>query len=222
MLFRINNKNFLLHMIDYFTNDELLNFQYAILSAGIAVHGSEKENVVKYPLIYPSHEIADRFLDDQDTDLLRRTYRGELKSIIDMIFVNFVKPIVEFHHNILFVNLEKEDVYTDILVEFIREQLGLPCIDLNELFMTGETELFRIDRRELHDRNVKLSRGIAKRELMGFESTDDGKLHLIRNVMTEKQKLAKLKELDVGKLKESDLDRLDELLIGAWLTNPPQ
>lgn len=207
-------------MIDYFTNDELLSFQYAILSAGIAVHGSEKENVVKYQLIYPSQEICESFLNDHDTDILRRTYREELKWIINEIFVNFVKPIVEFHHNIILVNLEKEDPYTDVLVEFIFDRLGLPCIDLNELFTTGETELFRIDRRELHDRNVKLSRNIAKQELQGYESTDEGKLHLIRNVMTEKQKLAKLKELDVGKLKESDLDRLDELLIEAWLSNP--
>lgn len=220
MLFRINYKNFLLHMIDYFTADELTSLQYAVISAGIAVNGSERENVVKLNMLYPSSEITSRYLDDENEDILRKTYTSELKTCDHQIFIDIVQPIVTHYHNIVLINLEKEDVYTDVLVEYIKKEFGMSCIDLNELFTEGETELYFIDRKDIRDRNVKLARSIAKAQLEGYESNDQGRLHLIKNVMSDKDKIAKLKELGVKRLKRDDLDRLDELLIETWLDYP--
>lgn len=203
-------------MIDYFTTNELLSLQYLVLSAGIHNSGLVS-NVVKINDLYPTTEIASGYIDYGDKDLFRKSYTEELKDTKNILYRTVLRPIVKFHHNIVLISKDGvEEFYLEVMADYLRKQFGMPTIDLNQLFTEGETDVFYIDRQTVHNNTVDIARDVVRMERRDLESTIDGRIKLIRDIMNKDEKLKKLKELGI-RVKKSDRDDLDRLLMEAWL-----
>ena len=65
MIFRVNHENYIYHMIDYFTREELTKVSYLLISARIRNQGT-LENVVKCNDLYPSVEALSNYIHLED------------------------------------------------------------------------------------------------------------------------------------------------------------
>ena len=214
ILFRINQKNYLLHMIDYFTADELSNMHYLIISAGVKNRGL-LENVAKNNYLYPTSETVADYVSYGDMDLLRKTYGGELKESENSLYGTIIEPILKYHHNIVLVCTESEDPYIDVLVEYLDKEFAMKTVDLNELFVVGETSILYLDRKLIHDNVVEITRSVAREQYRSMASSDDGRLNLIE-MMSKSEKIKKLKELGV-RVGNMGNKELTVLLTETWV-----
>lgn len=217
MLFRINKKNYLLHMIDYFPAEELLDMQYIIVTSEIQNSGT-MANVTKLSVLGPSTDAMVEYIDRKDISVLRKMYFEELKETEDTIYLHILSPILKSHHDIILmygISSEEQEIFVDLLVEYINKEFNLECINLDELFTKGETDIFYIDRDEiLNSKNMKSLENLLKKQAtMSREKTSDGKMELL-NKMTRGEKLKKLKSLGISVGKN---DKLDDLLIDSWV-----
>lgn len=213
LLFRIDRERYLTHAIDHFTRDELAHFQYAIISAGIKNQG-KCENIVKISILFPSMDIQRAFIDYQDKSIIKKMYFKELDETKNEMYGLFVNPILQ-HQDILIICTESENVYIDILLEYLKKNFELDCIDLNELFTKGRVGSVYIDRDAIHNKAVDVRRTVGKIQIEALESTSDGRLKLL-NLMGVKDKMKKLKDLGIM-VNKSDIKDLDKLLIEGWV-----
>lgn len=225
MIYRIDIQHFLNHAIDHFTRDELAHFQYAIISAAVK-NGNRAPNVCKISEIYPSPEIVAAYAEYKDKEILEKMYMEELMPskhpetgndpMANRVYETFVNPLLK-HHDIVIVCDQKENDYIDVFCKYLKKQFEIEVIDLNELFTKGRTGAIYIDRSEIWDRAVDVRRAASKMRYRSLESSHDGKLKLL-NMMTKKEKIAKLKELGIS-VTERDKENLDKLLIDEWVEN---
>jgi hypothetical protein len=213
LLFRIDMERYLTHAIDHFTRDELNHFEYAIISAGIRNQG-KCENMAKLSIIFPSMDIQTAFIDYNDKTIIRKMYFKELDEMKHDIYRSFINPILQ-HQDILIICTEHENVYIDILVEYLAKNFKLECIDLNELFIKGRIGSVYIDRDAIQNKAVDIRRSVGKVQIEALESTKDGRLKLL-NLMGIKDKMKKLKDLGIT-VSKSDIKDLDKLLIESWV-----
>jgi len=216
LLFRITYKQYLLNMLDYFTMEELSSFKYQVVSVSVRCGSLLLDQAQKPGYIYPSFEAIEQLTDTGDTDLFRRTFTEELKKVKNDIYQAILQPIIQYHHNILIVYDDSEELYLDVIVDFLAKRYHLPCIDLNRLFTEGETDIFYLDRREIHNRSVRIAREATADLVRAKSSTFDGRMDLLYNHMSKKDKLDKLDSLGV-KVDRADLDHLNDLLVEAWV-----
>ena len=212
MLYRIDIERYLTHAIDHFTRDELANFEYAII--GTLRNGSRCNNVVKLNSIFPDIEIVTTFSDIGDKDILKKMYFKYLDDMGRTIYQVFINPILQ-HKDIVIICKQQENVYIDVLVEYLKKNFHLECIDLNELFSKGRVGSIYIDRDDIHNKAVDIRREAGKEQIEALAATKDGRLKLL-NMASSKWKVKKLKELGITVTK-SDLKDLDKLLIESWV-----
>jgi hypothetical protein len=215
LLYRIDFERYLTHAIDHFTKDELSHFEYAIISAGVNNRGL-LDNVVKISALFPTTDIMTNFADYGNKEILKKMYFNflddvESRKIIYKVFINTFLH----HQDILIICREKENAVIDVLVEYLKKNYSLECIDLNELFSTGKAGSIYIDRDKIHNKTVDIRREATKDRFKSLESTSDGRLDLL-NKMSVKTKIKKLKSLGINVTK-SDLKDLDKLLIELWV-----
>lgn len=215
-------------MIDYFTLEDLYHFQYAIVSAAIPNQGmltaSDGSNcvVAKISNLYPNSEIITAYAEHHDKKILEKMYIDQLDTsktgndwVGRIILKGFVDPLLN-HFDVLIVCKEEENDYIDILCKFLRKKFGIDVIDLNILFKEGHVGPIYIDRKEIRDNIVDIRREAVKLERESMESTRDGRLKLIMNVMRKKDKIKKLNELGIRTKDESE-EQLNRMLIDAWV-----
>ena len=220
MIYRIDIQHFLGEMIDHFSYDDLTNMQYCIISA-VVPNGGKVTNVVRMNDLYPPMEATIAYADTNDTDLLYQMYIGELTKktenretnpFLSSVYQCFVKPLLD-HYNILIVCDELENPYIDCLTKYLKKELSIEVVDLNELFKTGRVGSIYIDRKEIRNKAVDIRRGAVRDQVKSMSSTVDGKRILISK-MSKKKKLKELERYGI-KVQPDDED-IDQLLLEEW------
>lgn len=226
MLYRIDYKHFLLHMIDHFTYDELMHMQFLIISTRLSNAG-RATNVAKCSELYPNMDTCNDWYANQNMDTFRRGYLDYLNSdnpvmptrkeevswLERVLFVNILKPI-NANHDVVLVCHESENFILDVLCEFIKEKTELETINLNQLFSKGELDPFHFNRDKIWDRAVDITRAAMRDGREALKSTADGRAKLLES-MTQKEKIKELKKAGVH-IRESEKDSVDEMLLSIW------
>lgn len=202
-------------MIDYFTQEELTNLQYLIISASVRNQGTSP-NVVKVNDLFPStNGVIIPYVELGDKKLMHKMYYKELKDMDNIIYSAIIDPILRHHHNIVLLCDENEDVYMDVVCDYLEKSFGMKVIDLNRLFKEGETDIFFIDKSEIKNKSVELKRSAVMSQIESLEKSASGREKLL-GLMNKEDKLKKLKELGIN-VNKSDNKHLTELLRIEWV-----
>lgn len=227
MIYRIDYEHFLTHMIDYFTFEEIINFQYAIISAGIKNNG-RLQQCAKLSLLYPDPDVLDVYIQYNDLNLFEKSYfeyldpnREDLENIKkgysyfvhNAIFKAFVIPLKQ-HQDILIMCMKEENFIIDVFCKYLEKRFKIEVIDLNELFIKGSIGPIYIDREKIYKANKSIKQSCFNERVRELESTSDGRMKLIKD-MSKKEKIEKLKEFGIDPVGE-DLNNLDNLLFNIW------
>jgi len=227
LIYRIDQRHFLTHFIDYFPLREITHMQYAIISAKIRNSG-KLQNVVKLPDLYPEPEIIIAYEESKDKNILEKMYfnfldpsaedkermkRGGSYFMYNIIYKSFINPLFQ-HNDIVIVCDEEENDIIDVFCKYLKKKFKVDVIDLNELFKTGHVGNIYIDRSEIECAVVDIRRQCAKDEMDSLSSTQDGRAQLI-SMMTKKEKLKKLRKYGIDPTDE-DKKNIDSLLLTLW------
>lgn len=216
MIYRIDLKHFLTQAIDYFTLENLTETQYAIISAKIR-NGGRDQNTAKINELYPPPEIVMMYDEYPDTNAMHDAYIDFLKedsgNNLKTIYQVFINPLLN-HQDVIIICDERENVFIDVLVEYLHKECGIDVIDLNELFSTGRTKEIYLDRDEIKDKAVQIRRESAKEYRNALASTSDGREKLVK-LMSKKEKKWHLKKLGIRITEDEEKD-IDKILLEAW------
>ena len=223
MLFRIDRRHFLTHAIDFFTLDELYQFQYVIISAKVACSNTCL-NCAKCNDLYPDVETIEEYNTTGSKTVLEKMYFDMLtpKKGQDvgpgrysiLLYQLFVDPL-EKHYNMMIVCDESENDYIDVLCKYLKKKFAIEAIDLNELFTKGHVGPIYIDFDQIHDKAVDIRRAAVKEEQRSLSQTRDGKAKIIAERMSKKEKMKMLKNYGVT-LNEDTKKDMDSILLEEW------
>ena len=224
MIYRIDYKHFLMHMIDHYTLDELISFKYLIISAGIS-NQNRASNVTKMNILYPTPETVMTYTEYHDKKIMEKMYLDtlhpdkskvgikEYNEIVNRIYLTFINPLIN-HHDILIICQESENDYIDVLCKHLKDEYLIEVIDLNQLFTTGKVGELYIDRDKIWDKAVDVRRAAGAERIRELSMTREGKIHLI-NQMNLKEKIRKLKKYGIS-TKGIDPKDINNILLEAW------
>jgi hypothetical protein len=223
-------------MIDYFTKDELLHFQYLVLSAKvISLDGGTSEklgdweevtnrgkvmNVQKLSSVfYPTSDTIIEYAETGNKEVFEKMYMNELfpkdnNDCLLTMYRSIIDPVVK-HNDVIIINDMHENDIIDVFCKAIKKKFSLDTIDLNELFSKGSIEEMIIDINKVKDKSVDIRIMSAKEKEKLLEQTADGRLELL-NMMNSFDKKRKLKKLGIKFNKNDDLD---VLLTEAWVND---
>lgn len=220
MIYRIDIQHFLTHAIDHFTSDDLIHFQYAIISAKIN-NGRSVANTVKMNELYPSPDIIMEYEEYKDKEILEKMYfdmldNGDIsKEDSANLFYNvFVNTLLN-HYDVMILCDECENDYIDCLVKYLNKKFSIEVIDLNQLFIKGRVNEIYIDREKIWDKAVDIRRLAGKQMMKSLSQTRDGRLKLLEKMST-KDKIEKCKEIGI-EVSKKDKKELDAILIDEWV-----
>ncbi len=217
MLFRIDYEHFLSHMIDHFTRNEILQMLYIVISANMPIGSRSVTNISKFSEFYPTTEDIQTLISTGDEKLFKKIYIDKLhedtSTRID-IYNTFVTP-VDHHTNICILCRENENLYIDAIVEYLKTEYTVDCVDLNKLFTDGHSGELYINFDKVHDKMVGVRRIAAKMNYEMLERTPDGRREIMSR-MSKKDKIKKLREMDISVNKNDDIDTL---LKDEWVNN---
>lgn len=221
MLYRIDFQHFMTHMIDYFTQDELLHCQYLILSA-IVTNQKRIDNVSKIGILWPDNDSIVRYEETKNYDIFKKEYFDTLDSKItnetdvnwagSSIYQTIIKLILD-HEDVIIVCDRYENFIIDAFCEYLKKKWHAEAIDLNELFSKGKVGPIFIDRVKIRNSAVDIRRAATRDMIKSLEASSDGRIIRLRN-MTRKEKKEKLRELGI---KFYPGDNLDALLMDEWV-----
>lgn len=221
MLYRIDFQHFLVDMIDYFTQTEILHCQYLLLSAKVT-NQKRIDNVVKASILWPDNDSLIRYAETHNFELFQKEYHAHLDtketnerdvSWSGASIYNSVVYLVLQHEDVIIVCDREENFIVDAFCNYIKKHWHLDVIDLNVLFSKGEIGPYYIDRIKIRNSAVDIRRAAGRDKLKVMDGTRDGRLRHLQ-LMNKKEKIAKLKSLDI---KVHENDNLDALLIDAWV-----
>lgn len=225
MVYRVNWKNFLIHMIDWFSFQDLMEMNWLIMSVPLGTNGTNSR-IVKSIQLYPGSEIVDLYVETQDYETAKKMYFDQLTkpdddddeitaSLSEITVYQYVLAPMENFCNVCIICMEDEDWIVDMFCDFIKERLFIDTIDLNRLFQKGNVHGFKLNRNKIRDKGVDLRRMSILVNRKNLEMTVEGRLGLMKK-MTKKEKLKKLKKLGI-KVHEKDEKKIDQLLMDAWV-----
>lgn len=234
MLFRIDYDHFLLHMIDHFTYDELVNMYYVMITSKLNNVGREPGRVTKCSAVYPPYGILNEWLETNNDEVFKRGYlkylnsfdsnpidhyidTGEETSDMDTFLMKYIIAPFKAHQNVVFICAKEENLILDILFEFVKEHTSVEVIDLNKLFTDGEIGPIYIDRKLVHDKGVEIGKG-AKRDGIKSLMRSKGGRDKLANELPDDRKIEELKKLGytLTKYDITDSDSLSAMLMEAW------
>lgn len=225
MIYRIDIQHFLTHAIDYFTQEEISHFQYAVISAIVKSYSSVL-NVSKVDSLYPLPEILIDYEDHKDKSIMEKMYMdflspkkendaGMTKRHMANIFYRTFINTLNNHVDIMIVCDRSENEYIDVICKVLKKDYSLEVIDLNKLFSEGRIGPIYIDRKEIWDKCVDIRRAAGKDMNDAIESSKDGRKFLLSK-MTKKQKIKKIEELGIT-LTNYNKKELDSILMDIWV-----
>ena len=213
----MNFENFLIHGIDHFELNELMNIQFIIISAKVKC-GDGMSNVGKFNQLFPYSEFIINYENDHHFDSFKKAYLGQIKNDDDcLIAINkYIINLLLKHVNIMLIWSEREDSFMAAFLDFLKEEYDIDYVNLDQLFKEGKINSIYWDPDIINDKAVKIRRYAAKMLQFEKEATVSGRLELLKNSMNKKEKIKKLKKLGykVGKN-----DNVNELLFDAWIDN---
>lgn len=225
MIYRIDIQHYLTHAIDYFTQEELTHFQYAIISAVIRNQGTSL-NVAKVNELYPLPEIIIEYEEYKDKSIMEKMYteflspkkdndigmtRNQMANIFYRTFINTLNS----HVDIIILCDKSENQYIDVICNVLYKDYHIEVIDLNKLFSEGRIGPIYIDRKKIWDRCVDVRREAGKDMNRAIESSVEGRERLLK-MMTKKDKIRKIEELGIN-ITDYDKKDLDYILMTAWV-----
>lgn len=224
MLYRIDIQHFVTHAIDHFTQEELLTMQYAIISAAIK-NTSKCMNVAKVNTLYPTTDIIVSYSEHKDRKIMEKMYidlltpevkPGEdITYVDDAVYQYLITPVLN-NQNVVIICDRSENDYIDVICKILKKRYSMEIIDLNELFSKGRVGPIYIDKDEIRNRAVDIRRASARKDKKELEQTRDGRMKLVCEKMSKKEKLSKLRELGI-KVTSNDMDEINKILIDAWV-----
>lgn len=224
MLYRIDIQHFITHAIDHFTLEELTSMQYAIISAAVK-NTSKCVNVAKVSKLYPTTDIVASYVEHQDKKIMEKMYidllTPEVESGKDITYVDgavydyILTPVLN-NQNVVIVCDRSENVYIDVLCKLLKKRYKIEAIDLNELFSKGRVGSIYIDKQQIRNSVVDIRRASNMKKKAELEQTTDGRLKLIYEIMTKKDKIKKLKELGIN-VSSNDMKDIDKILEDVWV-----
>ena len=199
--------------------------QYLVISARVRNENRER-TVIKCNDLYPSLDIVQTYADTGDKELFKRMYIDELESTRrddsrynpteGAIYGYLIKPVLK-NWNVCIMYDETESVYIDVLVEYVKDNFSLSCINLDQLFEEGHVGPLYIDRDEIHDRAVRICRSIAREEKLILETSEGGREKLLKN-MNQRERRQKLKEIGIDPSGLSNKEVVS-LLLDGWVAD---
>ena len=212
MLYNITWENYLLHLIDHCSKEELLSFKYVIVS-GYVFNGNRMENVTKSMPLYPLPELLSEFKSLPRASF-EAHYHEMLREQFHDIHLIIMDPITS-HHNVLIVWSKKEEEYLYPLLTFLKNEFNLPSINLNQLFERGYIDPIEFDLEKISEAYKPRMRKLIQEQNDIISKTSEGRRNLLSK-MSNKEKKRKLKSLGI---KFNDNDNLDNLLIEGWVND---
>lgn len=223
MVYRIDFPNFMVHMIDHFTREEIIHMEYAIISASIS-NGGHSMNIGKCNDLYPDPDVVATYAETHDKELMKRMYMDQLdpkdeisKCNMEVTIYRVFLNLLELHHDVCIICGRSENDFIDVLCEHLKNKFAVEVIDLNQLFTTGRVGSIYIDRDEIHDKCVDIRRYAELQHHQSLNSTREGRATLL-TMMSKKQKLKKLDELGITPTSTKSSD-LNELLIDSYVND---
>lgn len=214
MIYIVSHEKFLMHMIDYFTRDELSYLEYRIISAGM-IAGNNLLSVASANALFPSFENQNIWIDTQNLDALKQGFYEDLDLEYNTLYHSIVEPFSE-HLDVVLLTTDQEYVYLKILAEYVRERFKIPVIDLNRLFDKGEVDPIKWNPKRIRDSILKLQRKIKEASDDSMASTASGRLNLLDH-MNRKERIKKLIQIGVDVDAHESDEVIQELLMEAWV-----
>ena len=220
-------------MIDYFTREELLHCQYALVAATIG-HQGGSDQVKGFSVLYPNLDVIDNFTEHANVELAKKEYLDYLfpkkkdmnKDEIhddpywayDMLYRTFIAPL-QLHHDIVLVHDDPVKIYMDALCDAMYEKFKVKFINLDTLFETGRIGPIYLDVKKVLKDIKPMIKKRTREEIKSMESSEEGRSYLLAR-MNLQEKIKKLKKLGI-QISKKDItdDKLDKLLTDAWVLN---
>lgn len=146
MIYHMSTKTF---MKDFITNvdmDDVLDYQYVIISSGIKADRS-KENVTKMTDLFPSNRIASDYLNSGNDEELFMAYYEQLDDINCRVYCAFmIKESIENGDVIILYgpNENKRVPYMKAFEDFMLNEFEYPVYNFKD-FLKGECEEIDVD-----------------------------------------------------------------------------
>lgn len=221
MIYMIDLQHFLVDMIDYFTNEELANMEYMIISNQLIKNQKKVLNVAKPYQLYPTPEMISSYAQYKTLEVAEKLYEeyftpdDKTRWQDNIIYTHFISPLLN-HQDVVMVAHQDEFHFPMAIASYLRKHFDIEVINLNELFTKGRIGPIHIDRKEIRDRAVDV-RIVAERiKQKTLESTEDGRAKLM-SIMTKKEKIKKLKQLGIRLKGDETSKEINELLIDDWV-----
>lgn len=222
MLYSIDFQHFMTHAIDYFTVDEILGFNYMIISAKVK-NGNRLKTVVKPSSIYPTPDMVTAYADYKDPEILNKMYEeyftpgpNDNNWQDNVIYCHFIQPLLS-KQSILMISDQIEYDYLKSISWYLKNKFLIETIDLNELFSKGKIGPISIDMKEIYNKAVDVRRTAERIMQKEKSSTSDGRAFLLSK-MTKKEKIKKLKSLGIS-VNDENNEELTTLLVDAWVND---
>jgi len=223
LLYNITWQNFLIHAIDHFSKQDLIEAQYVIISGKMPYGGLNADHIAKCAQLYPPSDILLEYSATNNPELFKKSFLDYLGSDLhdDQVWIQntILKTILNLHDahwNVILICDKSESLYLSTLTEFIQKQYHLASIDLNELFEKGHVGDIYIDRTDVNHRIVDLRRKAAISEMHSKSLTEHGRAELLEK-MSRKDMIRKLKELKINTTGRKTDEELRSLLIDGWV-----
>nr|DAN39850.1 MAG TPA: hypothetical protein [Caudoviricetes sp.] len=214
MIYMVSHEKFLMHMIDYFTRDELSYLEYRVISAGM-VSGNNVLSVVSANALFPSFENQNLWIETNNRDALKKGFYEDLDLEYNTLYHSVIEPFAE-HMDVVLITTEQEFVYLEILAEYLLERYKLPIINLNQLFGQGEIDPMKWNPKRIMDGIRRIQRKIKEANQDSMSSTPSGRLTLM-NHMDRKERIKKLIQIGVDVDAHESDEVIQELLMEAWV-----
>jgi len=224
MVFRIDYKHFLLHMIDHFSYDDLTTMQWVIISSKIA-NTSRTDKVVKDSELYPDIASVDEYAATGSKKILKKMYYDMIDNDKDnpyrysnhyhnAIYGDIINPLLK-NYNVTIICREEENDYIDCLCSYLHDKFKIDVIDLNELFTKGHVGPIYIDKDEIADKAVDIKRAAAKQNYESKKKTEGGRQWLLEK-MSKKDKIREIEKSGSKVGHNMDEKAINELLLMIW------
>ena len=214
MIYIISHEKFLMHMIDYFTKEELSYLEYRIISAGI-IAGNNVMSVSSANALFPSFENQNNWIETQNREVLTNGFYADLDLEFNNLYYSILKPFYD-HCDVVLITTESEYVYLEILAKYIFEKFSIPVINLNELFHRGELDPVKWNPKRIRESIEKLQRKIKETNNDSMQSTASGRITLLQH-MNRKERIKKLIQIGVDVDAHESDEMIQELLMEAWV-----
>lgn len=222
MIYRIDFQTFLLHGIDYFTREELMDMKYMLVTLKLMNGGAVRDKVTKYIDVVPNN-IVGEFDPNTEKEKFRRAYLSMLKernyidetlSITASIYKNILHPLVNHEDRMLMCD-QTENYMLDIFCEFLKDKFNVDVINLNKLLLEGDHDTVKYKYQHYKNLCHKIHKEVADQYSRDQCSTSKGRKKILKKWSSD-QKARQLKMLGVNAKKYNKKD-YDKILTDLWV-----